>query len=49
MAIPNACMGWTACLNQMMAMQITATRLMREAIEYVTGDVDERITKAMIF
>jgi hypothetical protein len=30
-------------------MQITATRLMSEAIEYVTGEVEARMTKAMRF
>lgn len=47
--IPRPCMGCTFWLNHTMAIQMTATRLMREAIEYVTGDVLERITNAMMF
>ena len=30
-------------------MQITATRLKSEAIEYVTGDTEARMTKAIMF
>jgi hypothetical protein len=47
--IPKACTGCMAWLNHMMAMQITTTRLMREAMEYVTGEVEDKITKAIMF
>jgi len=47
--IPKPCAGCIFWLNQTIAMQITAIRLMRDAIEYVTGDVVARIAKAIIF
>lgn len=47
--MPNDCIGCMVWLNHTMAIQITTTRLMREAMEYVTGDVEERITNAMMF
>lgn len=49
MQIPRPCTGCTFWLNHAMAIHITATRLMRDAIEYVTGDVEERIMNAMMF
>ena len=36
-------------LNQTMAIQMTQIRLIREAMEYVTGEVEDRMTNAMIF
>lgn len=47
--IPIPCIGCTLWLNHTIAIQITATRLMSDAIEYVTGEVEERITNAIIF
>ena len=49
MTIPKAWMGCTDCLNHTIAIHMTATRFISEAIEYVTGEVEERMTKAMIF
>ena len=49
MQIPIPCKKCTVWLNQMIAMQITVTRLKSDAIEYVTGEVEERMMKAMMF
>lgn len=45
-AIPIAWTACTACLNHTIARQMTAIRLTSEAIEYVTGEVDERMANA---
>ena len=36
-------------MNHRIAMHMTHIRLTKEAMEYVTGEVDDRITNAMMF
>ena len=48
-AIPKPWIGWIDWLNHTIAIQITTTRLMRDAIEYVTGETDERMMNAIMF
>lgn len=48
-AMPKPCIGWILWLNQTIAIQMTHTRLISEAMEYVTGEVEDKITNAMIF
>lgn len=47
--IPAPWIGWTLWLNHKIAIHMTHTRLAKEAMEYVTGEVDDRITNAIMF
>ena len=48
-AIPAAWTGVVLLPNQMMAITMTKTRLIRDATEYVTGEVIDRSMNASMF